>query len=60
MTQSRAYQRLKLPAGLELTEPAQRPKDLLAHLLALTDAMGDLEILVGTGSFDSKKHCRAS
>jgi hypothetical protein len=60
MTQSRAYQRLKLSAGLELIEPAQSPKDLLAHLLALTDAMDDLEILVGTGPFDSEKHCSRS
>ena len=60
MAQSRAYQRLKPPAGLEFIEPAQSPKDLLAHLLALTDAVDNLEILVGTGSFDSKKHCSLS
>jgi hypothetical protein len=60
MTQSRAYQRLKLSAGLELIEPAQSPKDLLAHLLALTDAMDNLQILVGTGPFDSEKHCSHS
>ena len=59
MTQPRAYQRLKPSAGLEFIEPAQSPEDLLAHLVALTDAMDNLEILVGTGSFDSEKHCRA-
>ena len=60
MTQSLAYQRLKLSAGLELIEPAQGPEDLLAHLLTFADAMDDLEILVGTGTFDSEKHCSLS
>jgi len=60
MTQSRAYQRLKPSAGLEFIEPAQSPEDLLAHLVALTDAVDNLEILVGTGSFDSEKHCSLS
>ena len=59
MTQPRAYQRLKPSAGLEFIEPAQSPEDLLAHLVALTDAVDNLEILVGTGSFDSEKHCCA-
>ena len=59
MTQSRTYQRLEPSAGLEFIEPAQSPENLLAHLLTLAHAMDDLEILVGTGSFDSKKHCCA-
>src|SRR5262249_54415282 len=60
MTQARTYQRLEPSAGLELIEPTQGPKDLLAHLLTLADAMDDLEILVGTGAFDSEKHCSLS
>jgi hypothetical protein len=39
---------------------AQSPKDLLAHLVALTDAVDNLEILMGTGTFDSEKHCLLS
>src|SRR5215468_7335274 len=57
MTQPRAHQRLKPSAGLEFIEPAQSPKDLLAHLLTLAHAMDDLEILIGPGTFDSEKHC---
>ena len=57
MTQSRAHQRLEPSAGLEFIEPAQSPKDLLAHLLTLAHAMDNLEILVGTDAFDSEKHC---
>jgi len=53
----RTYQRLEPSAGLELIESAQSPKDLLAHLLTLADAMDDLEILVGTGAFNSEKYC---
>src|ERR1700741_2108892 len=60
MTQPRAYQRLKPPAGLEFIEPAQGAEDLLTHLLVLTDAVDDLEILIGTGTFDSEKHCCTS
>src|ERR1700758_3596488 len=60
MTQSRAYQRLEPSAGLEFIEPAQSPEDLLTHLLTLAHAMDDLEILIGTSTFDSKKHCCAS
>ena len=60
MTQPRAYQRLQPSAGLEFIQPAQSPKDLLAHLLALTDAVDNLEILIATGSFDSEKHCSLS
>jgi len=59
MAQSGTHQRLEPSAGLELIEQAQGPKDLLAYLLTLADAMDDLEILVGTGTFDSKKHCSA-
>jgi hypothetical protein len=57
MTQARAYQRLEPSAGLEFIEPAQSPEDLLTHLLTLANAMDDLEILMGTGTFDSEKHC---
>ena len=60
MAQARTYQRLEPSAGLEFIEPAQSPKDLLAHLLTLANAMDDLEILVGTGAFDSEKHCSLS
>jgi hypothetical protein len=60
MTQSRAYQRLEPSAGLEFIEPAQSPEDLLTHLLTLAHAVDDLEILIGTGTFDSEKHCCAS
>src|ERR1700739_2642084 len=56
----RAYQRLQPSAGLEFIESAQGAEDLLTHLLTLTDAVDDLEILIGTGTFDSEKHCRAS
>jgi hypothetical protein len=57
MTQARTYQRLEASAGLEFIEPAQSPEDLLAHLLTLAHTMDDLEILIGTGTFDSEKHC---
>src|SRR5580704_13632134 len=57
MAHSRAYQRLEPSAGLEFIEPAQSPEDLLAHLLTLAHTMDDLEILIGTGTFDSEKHC---
>ncbi len=60
MTQPRAYQGLQPSAGLEFIEPAQGAEDLLTYLLALTDAVDDLEILIGTGTFDSEKHCCAS
>jgi hypothetical protein len=60
MTQPRTYQRLEPSAGLEFIEPAQGPKDLLANLLTLSDAMDNLEILVGAGTFDSEKHCSLS
>ena len=46
------HQRLEPSAGLELIEPAQGPKDLLTHLLTLADAVVDLAILIGTGTFD--------
>src|SRR5262245_6804027 len=57
MAQSGRHRRLEPSAGLELIELAQGPKDLLAHLLTLSGAMDNLEILVGTGGFDSEKHC---
>src|ERR1700752_72601 len=57
MTHSRTYQRLEPSAGLEFIEPTQSPEDLLVHLLTLAHAMDDLEILIGTGTFDSEKHC---
>ena len=56
MAQSGTQQRLEPAAGLELIEAAQGPKDLLANLLTLSDAMDHLEILVGAGTFDSEKH----
>jgi len=56
MAKARTHQRLEPSAGLELIEPAQGPKDLLANLLTLSDAMDNLEILVGAGTFDSEKH----
>src|ERR1700747_2364564 len=56
MTQPRAYQRLKPSADLWFIEAAQSPEALLAHLVALTDAVDNLEILIGTGTFDSEKH----
>jgi hypothetical protein len=57
MTQARAHQCLQLSARLEFIQPAQRAKDLLAHLLPLARAMDNLQILVGAGAFDSEKHC---
>jgi hypothetical protein len=60
MTQARTHQRLEPSAGLEFIEPAQSPEDLLAHLVTLAHAMNDLEILIGTGAFDSEKHCTLS
>jgi hypothetical protein len=50
MTQSRMHHRLEPSAGLEFIHPAQSPKDLLAYLLTLADAMDDLEILVEQSS----------
>ena len=44
------------PLAFQFIEPAQSPEDLLAHLVALTDAVDNLEILMGTGTFDSEKH----
>jgi hypothetical protein len=35
MTQSRTHKGVEPSAGLEFIEPAQSPKDLLAHLLTL-------------------------
>src|SRR6476646_6353175 len=57
MTHPRAYQCLEPSAGFEFIESAQSPEDLLAHLLTLAHAVHDLEILIGTGTFDSEKHC---
>jgi hypothetical protein len=56
MTQTRAHHSVEPSAGLELIEPAEGPEDLLAHLLTLAHAMDNLEILVGTGAFDTEKH----
>ena len=44
------HHRLEPSAGLEFIHPAQSPKDLLAYLLTLADAMDDLEILVEQSS----------
>ena len=60
MAQPGTHQRFEPPAGLEFIEPAQRPEDLLTHLLTLADAVDDLEILIGAGTFDSEKHCCTS
>jgi hypothetical protein len=47
------HQRLEPAAGLPVhREPAQSPEDLLTHLLTLADAVVDLAILIGTGTFD--------
>ena len=46
--------------SLEFIEAAQSPENLLAHLLTLAHAMDDLEILIGTGTFESGKTLLAS
>jgi hypothetical protein len=57
MAQAGTDQSIQASAGLELIEAAQSTKDLLTHFLAFPHAADDLEILEGTGGFDSKKHC---
>ncbi|MBV8173569.1 MAG: hypothetical protein JO151_03275 [Verrucomicrobia bacterium] len=60
VAQSRTHQSLEPSAGLEFIEPAKSAEDLLTHLFTLAHAMDDLEILIGTGTFNSKKHWGAS
>src|SRR5258708_28279699 len=57
MAHSRAYQRLEPSAGLEFIEPAQSPEDLLAPPPTLAHALDTFELMIGTGTFDSEKHC---
>jgi hypothetical protein len=57
MPQPGTDQSIQASAGLELIEATQSAKHLLTHFFALPQAVNNLEILVGTGGFDSKKHC---
>ena len=52
----RAHQPVQLAALLEQVEPAQGSNDLLTDLFAFADAVGNLQITVGTGGFDAEEH----
>jgi hypothetical protein len=52
----RAHQPIQLAALLQQVQPAQGGNDLLTDLFAFADAMGNLQVTVGTGGFDAEEH----
>jgi hypothetical protein len=52
----RAHEPIQLAALLQYVEPAQGGNDLLTDLFAFPDAVGNLQVTVGTGGFDAEEH----